>query len=202
MTRLTPDKTRQNTSVLRSYLLYALLLLCICIAALFYPPVRFIREQIDIRVCPDHISVRGIYVFKNPFPFPVVQGFFYPVPTDEDHPEPVLLSAEKLLPGQKTVPLNSVFGKFRYNLFFRAKEEIAIQIEYRQDALEKNACYILTTTKLWKYPLQQGLYRLFTDGADITFSNYPLEHNGQLLYFKKKQFMPEEDWYFSWEVKK
>ena len=34
----------------------------------FYPIVRFVEEQIDIRVFPDHIKVEGYYVYKNPFP--------------------------------------------------------------------------------------------------------------------------------------
>ena len=40
-----------------------------------YPVVRFNEEQIDIHVHPDHVRVEGQYVYKNPLPFPVVQGF-------------------------------------------------------------------------------------------------------------------------------
>lgn len=38
----------------------------------FYPTVRFPREYIDVHVFPGHITVKARYVYKNPFPFPVV----------------------------------------------------------------------------------------------------------------------------------
>jgi len=50
-----------------------------------YPTVRFPRERIDVHISPDRAEVRGTYIYQNPFPFPVVQAFRYPVPTDDLH---------------------------------------------------------------------------------------------------------------------
>ncbi len=74
-----------------SILLYSSLLLCALVLpfpAGFYPIVRFPEEQIDIDVYPDHVWVKGIYVYRNPFPFPVIQGLVTPLPVNSDHPEP------------------------------------------------------------------------------------------------------------------
>lgn len=181
-------------------------MLLICVIALIfligiYPVVRFTREQIDIIVHEEHVKVNGIYVYMNPFPFPVVQGFSIPFPVDSGHPNPIQISVKDLSRQGKSIPIRFILGKHRFNLAFRAGEEIRIQVQYIQYASEKNASYILTTTKPWKFPLIQGIYRLFPKGVEIISSNYTLKPNGfGALCFLRKNFMPQTDWLFSWEV--
>ena len=186
--------------------LYLSLLLCVLLfpfMAGFYPIVRFPEEQIDIEVYPDHIWVKGIYAYKNPFPFPVVQGFSIPFPVDSDHPVPVLVSAEQLSPEKRPIPLRYILGKHRFDLTFKAKEKINVRVKYRQHSPIKNARYILITTKPWQRPLKQGRYRLFPKGVRITSSNYMLVPGKTKTFcFEKENFMPEYDWEFSWEAMK
>lgn len=167
----------------------------------FYPIVRFTDEQIDIRVYPDHVWVDGYYVYKNPFPFPVVQGFSIPLPVDSEHPMPIQVSVRQQFPKQKPVPVRFIMGKHRFDMAFSAKEEIGIQVQYRQHAPAKNARYILTTTQPWKRPLMTGVYRLFAKEVKIASSNYPLHPSGPgVLSFHRKNFMPQHDWNFAWQV--
>lgn len=143
-----------------SYLFYTFLFICVLILpflAGFYPIVRFPEEQIDIEVHPHHIRVKGIYIYRNPFPFPVIQGFSIPLPIDSSHPSPIMLSAEQLTPVKKRIPLRFIFGRHRFNLSFLPKDEIVIVVRYHQHSPNKNASYILTTTKSWKRPLEFGL---------------------------------------------
>jgi len=189
-----------------SFWLFLSLLLCALLLpfmAGFYPIVRFPEEQIDIEVYPDYVWVKGIYVYKNPFPFPVVQGFSIPFPVDSDHPVPVLVSAQQLHPEKRPIPLRYIFGMHRFDLTFKAKEKIRVLVTYRQQTPKKNARYILITTKPWKRPLKQGLYRLFPKGVRITSSNYMLMPDKTKTFcFEKENFMPEYDWEFSWETMK
>lgn len=190
-----------------SILLYSSLLLCALVLpflAGFYPIVRFTEEQIDIDVYPDHVWVKGIYVYRNPFPFQVIQGFSIPLPIDSNHPSPVMLSVEQLSPIKKQIPLRFLCGKHRFNLTFSPKDEITLIVRYRQHSPHKNASYILTSTKSWKRPLEFGLYRLIPEGVKIISSSYPLESKKSsisgILFFQHDTFMPRTDWHFSWEA--
>lgn len=186
-------------SSFRLYLYLSLFALAFPFLAGLYPIVRFTQEQIDIEVHPEYVSIKGYYVYENPLPFPVAQGFSIPLPVDSDHPMPVQISAKQLFPEEKPIPLRFLLGKHRFEMAFSSKEEVIILVQYRQQAPKKNARYILTTTKSWKNPLIQGVYKLFPEGVKIVSSNYPLqpEESGALI-FLRKNFMPEADWNFSW----
>jgi hypothetical protein len=92
-------------------------------------------------------------------------------------------------------------GRHRFNLVFNAYEEIHIAVEYRQQAPKKYARYILSTTAPWKHSLRKGMYRLFPQEVIITRSNYALESGDHDNFrFQRKDFMPLDDWYFSWKL--
>jgi hypothetical protein len=165
-----------------------------------YPIVRFPEEQIDIEVYQDHIWVKGIYVYKNPFPFPVIQSLTIPLPMDADHPEPIMLSVKELASHKNPIPLKYLFGAHRFSLNFDAKEEISVSVSYRQQAPKKNARYILISTKAWRRPLSRGLYRIFPKHVRMTYSNYTLNKSDSFFFFQKESFMPPKDWEFSWEA--
>ena len=183
------------------YLFLVLFFLALPFLGGILPIVRFTEEQIDIRVYPDHVLMQGVYVYQNPFPFPVVQGLSVPFPVDKDHPTPVQLEARQLVPKPKHLETRYILGRHRFNLVFNAYEEIHIAVEYRQQAPERNARYLLTTTAPWKHPLQKGMYRLFPQDVNIIRSNYTLEAGDhENFIFQRQNFMPQDDWYFSWKV--
>lgn len=167
----------------------------------FYPIVRFPQEQIDITVYPSQIWVKGTYCYRNPFPFPVTQGFFIPFPIDKTNLEPVFVSANRMTPTKESISLYRIIGKYHFELRFKSKEEVKVQVQYCQGTPKNSARYILKTTQLWKYPLQQGIYRLFPRGVEILSSNYDLRGDEQRMIFHRKNFMPEKDWSFSWRIK-
>lgn len=165
-----------------------------------YPIVRFTHEQIDIHVFSDHVMVKGHYIYENPFPFPVIQGFSIPLPIDADHLPPTHISAKQLSPTERSIPAPFILGKHRFELQFRSKEKVSVQVQYRQHTPKKDARYLLTTTKPWRRPLIKGVYKLIPKGVVITHSNYLLQPKGSIIScFEKEKFMPESDWLFSWE---
>src|SRR5882762_8466 len=164
------------------------------------PMVRFEREQITISVHPDHIIVDGVYFYKNPFPFPIVQGLSIPFPTDDTHPSPVDLQVEELSPRAHMLNLRYLWGRPRFNLALQQNETVCLHVHYYQQAPTSDARYILTTTQPWLRPLQVGEYVLIPRGIRLLDSNYPLVHTvGGTAQFQKQQFMPRQDWVFSWK---
>lgn len=165
------------------------------------PMVRFTSERIDVRVHPDEIFVDGYYLYKNPFPFPVVQGFSIPFPIDKDHPEPQEPHVERLAPEKKALRLRRLLGKTGFEVYFSAHQEAEIKVSYCQKAGGANATYILTTTRPWGRPLDYGVYTLYTRGTVIVSSNYSFNLQNNASGFQKTGFMPEKDWQFTWRKK-
>lgn len=164
------------------------------------PIVHFTSERIDVRVHPEEIFVDGDYFYKNPFPFPVVQGFTIPFPVDKDHPEPMEVHVERLTPAKEEIDLRRLFGKTAFDLYFAANEAVTIRVSYRQMARGANATYILTTTKRWGKPLESGVYTLCPHGTVIESSNYPIDLRAKAPSFQKAGFMPDKDWQFTWRI--
>ena len=188
---------------MKGALLSPLVTLIVLAAAVPYafgiiPTVHFESERIDVHVYPDEILVEGYYFYKNPFPFPVAQGFSIPFPIDNDHPQPTEVLVERGTPIQETVKLRRLFGKTGFEVYFAAHEETEIVVSYRQKAGVEKATYILTTTKPWGRPLESGVYTLYPHGTVIVSSNYPLDLASKTPNFCKTGFMPDKDWQFTW----
>jgi hypothetical protein len=164
------------------------------------PTVRFTSERIDVHVYPDEIQVDGYYFYKNPFPFPVVQGFTIPFPIDKDHPEPTEIHVERMMPLKKEIEMRHLFGNTGFEAYFSAHEEAEIRVSYRQKSGGENATYILKTTQPWGRPLESGVYTLYPHGTMIETSNYPLDLSGKAPGFQKSGFMPDKDWQFTWRT--
>jgi hypothetical protein len=167
-----------------------------------YPVVRFTEEYIDITVYPDHVRVRGVYVYENPLPFPVIQGMSIPVPIDQNNPAPILLCADELTPDYRPVPVRHLLGAYRCEIAVPAHGTVTMSVEYRQNAPYGKARYLLTTTRPWRRPIKRGAFRLIPRGVEIINSNYglvPAEEGA--LFFQREDFIPIQDWEFSW-VKK
>jgi hypothetical protein len=166
------------------------------------PVVRFEREQITILVRPDHVIVDGTYFYRNPFPIGIVQGLSIPLPADDTHPNPVDLEVEELSPRPQVLNLRNIWDRPRFDLSIQRNETVCLHVHYYQQAPTSDARYILTTTQPWLRPLQMGEYQLVLQGVTLLQSNYPLVNAaGGVAQFQKAQFMPREDWVFSWKAK-
>jgi len=189
-----------NKAVFFSFPVVSLLLIAAALpfASGMLPTVWFTSERIDVHVYPEEIVVEGYYFYKNPFPFPVIQGFTIPFPVDKDHPEPAYVLVERLLPVKENIRIRRAFGNTGFETYFSAREEVEIRVTYLQEAGGMNATYILKTTQPWVRPLEDGVYTLYPHGTSIESSNYPIELPGKTPGFRKASFMPDRDWQFAW----
>ncbi len=183
-------------SIARVCLLAACLAL-LPLAAGWVPIARFTRERIDIRVAPGAINVEGRYFYRNPLPFPIVQGLSIPVPG-----APEFAGAAKVSATDEShavaLPVAMIAGTPRLQIRLAAFEEICVRVRYEQYASANRGRYILTTTRAWGRPLERGVYTLRADDAEITGSNYTLVAADPGFMFERHQFMPAMDWQFSW----
>jgi hypothetical protein len=191
---------KKNRAVLFSFPVVSLLFIgaILPFASGIIPTVHFTSERIDVHVYPEEIVVNGYYFYKNPFPFPVFQGFSIPFPMDKDHPEPTESLVERLTPIKEATRIRHLFGNTGFDVYFSANEEAEIRVSYCQKAGRANATYILTTTKPWGRPLESGIYTLYPHRTVIESSNYPLDLPGKAPGFHKTGFMPDKDWQFTW----
>ena|SRR5271165_1862646 len=198
MTRIARALFQNN----RASNLLAVLLLPLAYLLSALPVARFEREQITILVRPDHIVVDGIYFYRNPYPFPIVQGLSVPLPADGGHPLPVDLQVEEISPRPQIFRLRTLWGRPRFDLPLLRNETVSVHVHYYQQAPGSDARYILTTTQPWFRPLQEGEYRLMAQGVTLLRSNYPLsEMAGGAAQFRRAPFMPQQDWVFSWKAR-
>jgi hypothetical protein len=164
----------------------------------FAPVAVFPEELIDLSVHEKDIEVRATYVYKNPWPFPIEQGFCVPLPVDSKHPmpEPVTLTQVKTA---EPVPIRNWFGRRTFELTFGPQETVPVQLYYKQDAPNRTATYILTSTRAWMRPLRQAVYKLHCDESLSIASNYPMECCGKTNWsWRRTNFMPDRDWQVSW----
>lgn len=168
-----------------------------------HPVVDFTEERIDIHVYRNEIVVDGFYLYRNRLPFPVHQGLSIPFPVDERHPLPQQLRVRLLDAGQTDIGPLTLWGEQRITLRLDANGSSVVHVQYRQQAPDGDARYILLTTSKWRKPLEKADYRMYAHGVEIVSSNYEMTMDGQgFLGFKRENFLPAEDWIFSWKEKK
>lgn len=164
-----------------------------------WPIVGFPAEEITVTVHPSYIEVDGRYLYANPWPMPVDQGFGLPFPVDEAHPTP--LPVRLSLADQKTaLPIKHLLGSRYFNVSFAPQQNREVDLYYRQEAHDNTATYILKTTQSWGRPLEKGVYRLVLRDVKNVRSNFPLTQvKPDLFVFEQRNFMPSTDWTLSWE---
>jgi len=196
------SKSRQNLHAI------ALPILALCpgtVLLLFalgiVPLVRFPEEAIYLTAHAQSIEVRGIYIYKNPWPFPVRQGFGLPLPVDSSHPVPFPVELT-LMSTNEPLPISSLCDRLGFELSFGPGETKPVELYYRQEATRQSARYILTTTRPWLQTLSRGAYRLRCEGVEPVSSTYSMKKCGLKEWgWSRANFLPDYDWEITWRNK-
>ena len=174
-----------------------------------FSPVRFDREKIEIWATDGQIQVRGLYHYRNRFPFPLTFSLGLPFPVDAAHPAPGAYSIAEITAGgadaQEIIPRN-YRGDVVFRLWFAPRQEKWIRVDYVQQFLRSEGRYILLTTRQWNRPLDFGEYILhLNDNSELAASNYELRtelgEQEPSYSFQRRNFYPSEDWSFSWRTR-
>jgi hypothetical protein len=182
--------------------------LAVCFALILVKPwkplVRFHSEQIQVTVDPERITVVGVYRLWNTMPFPVSQRFFYPTPSGGGL-EPVdhlVLERLPLNPDEQGDILTprTAGNEPYYHVIVPGRKMLEVRASYSQNHGGNHGRYILTTTGSWVRPLRRARFELELDSVDLIHSNYELSENKKgALTFQRVDFMPEEDWIFTFK---
>lgn len=168
---------------------------CAAIFGGIVPVARFPSEVITIDLEPSRVLVDATYVYENPFPFPIGQGFVVPTPEGFE-PTDLLLTRDS-----KPLALRHLLGQHRFELRFEGHQRVEVRLRYRQYTPGRKATYLLTTTQGWGRPLRSGIYRLRPNAARLTASSLPLRKiDGNTLVYERHDFLPTNEWTLSWEA--
>lgn len=164
------------------------------------PLAQFPEETISVSVHPHNVEVHGLYTYKNPWPFPITQGFGLPFPIDAEHPAPLPIELCKNETGEP-IPTFRLFDDDVFTLSLAPHEKVSVSLYYKQETRTNNARYILTTTQSWRSALKRAHYFLKTEGVGNIQSNYPMNQDQpNIWHWERQDFMPRSDWLIKWEV--
>lgn len=159
-------------------------------------PVQFKREIISLTIDSSEITVEGKYYFKNRTKIPKLMKLFYPFPVDEKHFYPYYIDVKNS---------NFEYTKDGINFMVRLNplEEKEDIVKYSQKIADRNAKYILTTTKEWKEPLENAQFIIDLPLAFKPVISYKpdstiIKDNRMFYYIEKKNLFPDTDLIVSW----
>lgn len=169
-------------------------------------PVRFVRERVVVEVAEDHTRVVGTYVFRNTSDGPRDEPMFCPFPIDRGHLYPSQVEVEEQR-GDSLAPLGFASRDMgvAWRLWLDAGEERVVRVEYTQRTLARRAVYIVTTTKLWRRPIERAEFEVRVPaalrGVRLSFEPDRVESAGDTVLYlmTREQFMPDEDLVVTWE---
>lgn len=186
------------------YFLVALLVLS-AVAIASSQTVTFERERIKVFVEESAIRVEGTYYFSTSSPTNHAQGLYYPFPHDSLHPFPsvILVRSEG-----DTLSHRRVQDGVAFTVRLRPDGPTVLEVFYEQLCLDGSACYILTSTSMWRRPLERADFEIYipsdlelrsmTYTADETIQN----DDGEIHRFTRTQFQPERDLCLHWRQRK
>jgi hypothetical protein len=126
---------------------------------------------------------------------------FYPFPDTEKYGGVTNLHIRIKGDTNSQVATVSAYGAL-FKLALGANEEAVYVIGYVQKLETEETRYIITTTRLWGQALEQADYRLELDGDrnigqfSIMPDSVATSGKSKTYYWKRKNFMPEEDFIF------
>lgn len=174
----------------------------------YFTTVRFDRERIEVQVERGQIQVQGLYHFTNASWLPAVVRLRVPFPVDRDHLQPeVLTLCEAAEDGRELAEIRPLMrgGDVMLRLVFRPRQAKWLRVDYAQRTRVANGCYLLTTTRTWRRPMQRADYvlRLPRD-FELASSNYPVSlalapGQWKVYSFSKTNFYPGQEWEFAWD---
>jgi len=164
------------------------------------PHLRFASEDIRIRVGADFYVVEGDYTYANPWPVPLGQGLDVPFPDGVDPPQVIEAWTDA-----GDLPVRWFAGRPRLAVRAPALGDVTVHLRFRHPAPEQRGVYLVTSTRRWGRPLQKARFSLgwSSPHAGDRFTSSTLhpvldvENGGTVVY---RDFWPDAEWRFSWEV--
>ena len=171
----------------------------------FAQELSFDSEELTFRIDENNFYVSGYYHLISSGLNVIETALYYPFPKDS-----VFFPADSIkifdITNKKEIKnIESKLGGVIFNV--EIDSSLTLFISYKQKLKSKTAKYILTTTKYWKKSLKEVSYCLITPlDMEISYFSYKpnrneIINNRKIYYWKKKNFMPEKDMEFEFNLK-
>ncbi len=171
-------------------------------------PVRFVSEEIDLRVTGGRVTVTGRYHLHSDLPETRAIPLAYPFPVNAgaDFPDTI-----RVYQGKGRIPVPFEEDRNGAAVFFRieAGRNFEFTAVYSQKLGAGEATYILTTTKAWGAPLRSARFTVtLPDSLVPVFWSYPPDRTerkaeGVTMYsIHRTDFLPDRDLTLRWKPRK
>jgi hypothetical protein len=164
----------------------------------------FYRENINITVKDTIAEVEGYYYFFNNNVDDIKIALAYPFPSNEELKFPSALCVFDNTHKNK-LPYRKREKSISFPVPISALDSTIVLINYTQACTNNNFEYILTSTKLWGKPLELAEFTIGIDSNlklishSYDFDSTYKDKDKIYYYFKRENFLPNENIYLRWE---
>ncbi|MBN2365234.1 MAG: hypothetical protein EH225_04315 [Calditrichaeota bacterium] len=172
---------------------------------IFGQEMAFFQEDITFRIDNEYFQVDGFYWFSNKSGKRLEKSIYFPF---GNSPHSKAIDSINVLNISKntTADIINLSGRgFSFLLEVAPGDTEVYRIRYREELTCDSARYILTSTRRWNKPLEQAEYKLIVSGG-VEITGFSIEADRiygidgeRIYYWKRKEFMPENDMIFHFE---
>jgi len=174
----------------------------VCIHILYCQEVRFFKEDVTMSITKEYFTVDGYYWFSNTTDSKIEKVILYPFGVTDKNERIDSAGLFNMTEGINEQLLNKTNSGFYFVLTLNANDTAVYRISYRQRLQSDSVRYILRSTQQWKNPLVSAEYRLIVNNP-ITITHYSIPpdtlyvvDDRKIYYWKRVEFMPEQDLVF------
>lgn len=164
-------------------------------------PVKLYKEESDILIEEEKMTVSGFYFFENRSDFELDVSISYPfqVNDQQEYPEEVTV-----LDPESPVAFEKEERAITWKQHFEPSSIETVLIEYEQVLKEKEATYILKRKSLnGKVDKISLVIQVPYEFSSVSFSVEPdssrMDENKRYYYLSRRYFIPKKDLTITWE---
>lgn len=176
-------------------------------AAAYSQQITFIKEDITFRLDENYFKVDGLYWFVNKSDKNVEKLIYYPFATESELDEIDSIEVFNQSRNYKEAVKEITQNGLKYLLKTEEGDTVIYRVGYRQKVISDSVKYILTSTKEWGQALEKAEYKLIVKNKfKIKSFSYKPDQvytigDDKIFYWKKNNFLPEDDMIFYFDRK-
>jgi len=152
--------------------------------------VSFVEEYIDFEINAEKFVINGVYLFHNNTNQDIVQRIVFPFGATTDS---VTISRVWDLSNGHSIDYEILKESITFFINLSPKNTFSLNIVYDLPVKKENR-YILRSTQAWGEALKVANYSLSVKSFDVEqFSYHPDFIKGNVYYWEKTDFLPDED---------
>jgi len=165
--------------------------------------IRFVSEEIVIRITGDSCEVMGTYLFENPGAHETVVTLRYPFPVSALLPLPRTVEVYDSTTNAP-VEYHRSGDAILFSVRLSAGQSGTYAVRYWQRTPAASMTYLLTTTNRWDAPLDEARFLISVPSAyELETCTYALEPSGDAngfrsYQFRRLRFFPRHDLTLTW----